>query len=107
MNAKACRRDARPETSVQAACRSNSSAMSLHRWRDCWRNFWRRILQSWLIESAELGLRRSPRRPPAMMADRTLKAVTIGLGSQRKNDAARVLLDLPDTEQLGGDWREV
>jgi hypothetical protein len=37
----------------------------------------------------------------------TLRAVTTGLGSVRKNDAARALLSLPDTRQLNRGWREV
>jgi hypothetical protein len=36
-----------------------------------------------------------------------LKAVTLGLGSLKKNQAAEALLGLPDTRQLKGDWRDV
>ncbi len=36
-----------------------------------------------------------------------LKAVSAGLGSLKKNEAAVALLGLPDATQLTGDWREV
>jgi phosphoketolase len=76
------------------------------------------------LTRARIGLNAERRRLPMVRIDKpytfegpngtvglldhpSLRAVTLGLGSHKKNDAAKTLLDRPSVESQKPRWREV